>query len=186
MKLYHGSDAGGLQTLTPRLADHGKPYVYLTDNRVAAALYAARAVEPPHYWVPYGFDSDGTPVYHELYSNALYDVYGGKCGYLYQVEAWETQVNPLEGIPGAFTGLSPFSVTDCEALPDVYEWLLREEADGRLRVCRFQEKTPEELDGWYTMIRKEIEKRGQAKLLLRTVSAEKNPKSMGAVEKNSF
>ena len=80
MKLYHGSDAGGLQTLTPRLADHGKPYVYLTDNRVAAALYAARAVEPPHYWVPYGFDSDGTPVYHELYSNALYDVYGGKCG----------------------------------------------------------------------------------------------------------
>lgn len=42
MKLYHGSDAGGLQTLTPRLADHGKPYVYLTDNRVAAALYAAR------------------------------------------------------------------------------------------------------------------------------------------------
>ena len=87
MKLYHGSDAGGLQTLTPRLADHGKPYVYLTDNRVAAALYAARAVEPPHYWVPYGFDSDGTPVYHELYSNALYDVYGGKCGYLYQVEA---------------------------------------------------------------------------------------------------
>lgn len=160
MKLYHGSDAGGLQTLTPRLADHGKPYVYLTDNRVAAALYAARAVEPPHYWVPYGFDSDGTPVYHELYSNALYDVYGRKCGYLYQVEAWETQVNPLEGIPGAFTGLSPFSVTDCEALPDVYEWLLREEADGRLRVCRFQEKTPEELDGWYTMIRKEIEKRG--------------------------
>lgn len=163
MKLYHGSDCGGLQTLEPRLADHGNPCVYLTENRTVASFYTVKAVEPPEYWVPYGFDSDGTPVYHELYPDALREVYGGKRGYLYQVKAAEHQIEPLRKIPGAFSGLSPFFVADCEELPDVYAWLLEEEAAGRLRVGRFDDKTPEELNGWYQMIRKEMTERNLCK-----------------------
>ena len=50
--LYHGSSTGGIQTLQPSTADHGKPYVYFTTSDVSAALYAARVVERPYYWVP--------------------------------------------------------------------------------------------------------------------------------------
>lgn len=160
MTLYHGSGTGGLQTLTPRLADHGQPYVYLAANRVVAAFYCVRAVEPPYYWTPYGFDRDGTPVYHELYPDALRKVYGGKRGYLYRVEPAKAHTNPMEGIPGALIGRSPLPVAECVELPDVCEWLLREEAAGRLRVGRYQKKTREELDGWYAMIRREIAERG--------------------------
>lgn len=155
MRLYHGSGTGGLQMLEPRLADHGTPYVYLTESRIVAAFYTVREVEPPYYWAPYGFDQSGVPLYHELYPDALREVYGGKRGHLYQVEA-ANQTEPLKEIPGAFGGLAPFQVTDCLELPDVSEWLLQEEAEHRLRVSRFREKTQEELNGWYEMIRREI------------------------------
>ena len=55
--LYHGSSTGGIQTLQPFTADHGKPYVYFTTSDVSAALHAARVIERPYYWVPYGYDA---------------------------------------------------------------------------------------------------------------------------------
>ena len=39
MLLYHGSNTLGIKTLKPRLADHDRPYIYLTVNPVVAALY---------------------------------------------------------------------------------------------------------------------------------------------------
>ena len=59
MKLYHGSNTLGIQTLEPRLADHDRPYIYLTVNPVVAALYLSNAVERPYYWFPYGYRMDG-------------------------------------------------------------------------------------------------------------------------------
>ena len=56
IKLYHGSGTGGLPTLEPRLADHGRPYpwwtkgnLYLTANAVVASFYMVKAVDPPYY-----------------------------------------------------------------------------------------------------------------------------------------
>lgn len=90
MRFYHGSNTGGIQVLEPRLADHGRPYVYLTANEAVAAIYLCNAVEKPYYWFPYGFCA-GTdiPVYHELYPNALREVSEGVSGYLYEVEVEE-------------------------------------------------------------------------------------------------
>lgn len=86
MKLYHGSNTGGIRVLEPRLADHGKPYIYLTANEAVAAIYLCNPLEKPYYWFPYGFQK-GTdvPVYHELYPNALREVSEGVSGYIYEV-----------------------------------------------------------------------------------------------------
>ena len=121
-------------------------------SAVVASFYMVKAVEPPYYWAPYGFDAEGTLVYHELYPDALHAVYAGKRGYLYRVEAAEEQIAPLQEIPGAYTAAVPFPVAGCEELPDVYEWLLRAEAEKLLCVSRFHEKTQEELSRWYEQI----------------------------------
>lgn len=157
VKLYHGSGTGGLQMLEPRLADHGRPYLYLTTNAVVAAFYTVKAIDPPHYWVPYGFDQNGSPVYHELYPHALLDVYSGKQGYLYHVEAVENRLVPLPEIPGAYTATIPLAVTGCEALSDVYAYLLCAEAEHGLRISRFYEKKQTELEQWYQQIGEEIQ-----------------------------
>ena len=56
MRLYHGSNILGLDVLKPRVADHERPYVYMTTIDTVAALYLCNAVEKPYYWFPYGFD----------------------------------------------------------------------------------------------------------------------------------
>lgn len=56
MTLYHGSNTGNIQILEPRLADHDKPYIYMTTIDVVAAFYLCNAVEKPFYWFPYGFE----------------------------------------------------------------------------------------------------------------------------------
>ena len=63
MKLYHGSNTLGIEMLKPQLADHDRPYIYLTVNRVVAALYLSNAVERPYYWFPYGYRRDGVVEY---------------------------------------------------------------------------------------------------------------------------
>ena len=49
MLLYHGSNVLGLDVLEPRLADHDRPYVYMTTIDTVAALYLCNAVEKPYY-----------------------------------------------------------------------------------------------------------------------------------------
>ena len=101
MKLFHGSRTVGIEVLEPRLADHDRPYVYMTTNEIVAAFYLCNAVEKPYYWFPYGFAEDGTPVYHELYPHALREVSEGVGGCIYAVEADESQVIPFPNIPVA-------------------------------------------------------------------------------------
>lgn len=81
--LYHGSNIKGLNELKPNLADHDRPYVYLTTIDVVAAFYLCNAVERPYYWFPYGFEG-GIPVYNELYPNALREASEGVSGCIYR------------------------------------------------------------------------------------------------------
>ena len=61
MQLFHGSRTGGIKVLEPRQADHDRPYVYTTTNRIVALLYLCNAVEKPYYWFPYGFPAGASP-----------------------------------------------------------------------------------------------------------------------------
>ena len=47
MILYHGSNTFGIKTLEPHLADHEKPYIYMSTLEIVAGFYMVNAVERP-------------------------------------------------------------------------------------------------------------------------------------------
>ena len=113
MRLYHGSNVLGLDVLKPQLADHDRPYVYMTTIDSVAALYLCNAVEKPYYWFPYGFDETGdVPVYHELYPNAFKEVSEGVSGCIYVVDTNEDQYIPFKNIPCARLGIVPMETPE--------------------------------------------------------------------------
>ena len=123
---------------------------------LVAGFYLVNAVERPYYWFPYGLDPDGTVHYHELYPNALREVFEGKSGCIYTVETDEKDVLPFKNIPCARLGTVPMKVVDCLEIPDCYEWLKEEEALGSFSLCRFEEKTPAQLRVWYNSVLRHI------------------------------
>lgn len=152
MILYHGSSTGGIQVLEPRLADHDRPYIYLSTLRIVAGFYLVNAVDRPYYWFPYGFDKNGGVFYDELYPHALREVSEGKSGYIYTVEAEESAVLPFKDIPCARLGTAPMAVADCQSIPDCYRWLLEQEKAGAFTLLRFEDKTEKQLQWSYNSI----------------------------------
>lgn len=147
--LYHGSSVGGIQTLQPSVADHGSPYVYLSTNNVLAALYAARAVEKPYYWVPYGYDPQGRVTYTEVWKNAFSDVFSGKKGYLYCCEADEKSLLRFPSHHSLRLSQSPVPVARREEIDDLSTWFRQREQEGKFLVQRFESLTQEQLTLWH-------------------------------------
>lgn len=152
MVLFHGSKTADIKVLEPRIADHEKPYVYLSTSEAVAAIYLCSAVEKPYYWFPYGFNENGIPVYHELYPNALREISECVKGYIYTVEADENQLIPFKNIPCARLSEKPLSISGCVEIQDAYELYLKYEREGKMRISRFENKTPEQLRAWYDML----------------------------------
>lgn len=152
MKLYHGSNTAGIAVLQPRQADHDRPYVYLTQNKVVATLYLCNPLEKPYYWFPYGFDKEGKTVYHELYPHALQDVAEGKEGWLYVAEADEDNVQPFAAIPGAYLSTEDVPVQESIYIRDAYAQLLQYEKEGLLHISRFEEKSRQSVENWHAML----------------------------------
>jgi len=156
MLLYHGSSTGDLRILQPFTADHGKPYVYLTTDSVSAGFYAASMVERPYYWFPYGYDANGKPFYSELYPGAFPEAYQRKSGYLYVCEADEKKLLRFASNPNTRLSTEPVAVMRCERIPDLYDWFLQQEKEGRLTIQRYSSFTQEALSIWHEMILEEL------------------------------
>ena len=153
MRLYHGSNTGDLKILEPRQADHDRPYVYMTTIDVVAAFYLCNAVEKPYYWFPYGFDKDSdVPIYHELYPDALKQVSENVSGYIYEVEANDSQVIPFKNIPCARLATKPIEVVNSIRIENAYELFLEYIRQGKMRLGRFEDKSEQQLDWWYSSI----------------------------------
>ncbi|MBQ7123537.1 MAG: hypothetical protein IJO01_02850 [Oscillospiraceae bacterium] len=152
MILYHGSSTFGIETLEPRLADHERPYIYMSTLEIVAGFYMVNAVERPYYWFPYGFGSDGKVEYDELYPDALREVSEGKSGCIYVVEADEKDVLPFKNIPCARLGTVPMKVKKCIEIQNCYEWFLEQEKLGKFRVRRYEDKSEKELLWWNSRI----------------------------------
>lgn len=149
--LYHGSNIKGIKELKPNLADHDRPYVYLTTIDVVASFYLCNAVERPYYWFPYGFDG-GVPVYNELYPNALREVSDGVSGCIYTVHVSESEVIPFANIPCARLAAVPVSVSESLLVGNAYTLFMEYERLGKMRIGRFEDKSPKELEMFYKMI----------------------------------
>lgn len=153
MRLYHGSNTGDIKILEPRQADHDRPYVYMTTIDVVAAFYLCNAVEKPYYWFPYGFDKDSdVPIYHELYPDALKQVSENVSGYIYEVEANDSQVIPFKNIPCARLATKPIEVVNSIRIENAYELFLEYIRQGKMRLGRFEDKSVQQLDWWYSSI----------------------------------
>ena len=164
MKLYHGSNIGDIKVLAPRQADHDRPYVYMTTIDVVAAFYLCNAVEKPYYWFPYGFDRNSDiPIYHELYPDALSQVSEGVSGYIYEVEADDSQVIPFKNIPCARLATEPIEVVNSIRIENAYELFLEYIRQGKMRLGRFEDKTEQQLDWWYSSIADYLEEKDMVK-----------------------
>lgn len=153
MILYHGSNTADIRVLKPNLADHDRPYVYMTTIEVVAAFYLCNGVERPYYWFPYGFEGGSDiPVYHELYPNALKEVSEGVSGYLYEIHAQEDQVIPFKSIPCARLATEPIEVSDCVRVENAYDLFLEYVKQGRMKIGRFEEKSKQQLGWWYSAV----------------------------------
>lgn len=152
MILYHGSNTASIKVLEPKQADHDRPYVYMTTLEIVSAFYLCNAVERPYYWFPYGFTKDNIPIYHELYPNALKEVSDGVSGYIYKVEADESQVIPFKNIPTARLATNPIEVTGEKKIDNSYDYFPESESKGILKIGRFEDKSEQALENWYNMI----------------------------------
>ena len=154
--LYHGSSVGGLQTLQPFTADHGKPYVYFTTNDISAAFYAARAIEKPYYWVPFSYDAQGRITYTEVWSNALAEVFSGKTGYVYCCEADDKTLLRFPTHHSMRLSPGPIAVSRFEKIDDMHEWFLQREREGKLVIQRYESLSPDQLSLWHGMVLEEL------------------------------
>lgn len=152
MILYHGSNIANIKILEPKQADHDRPYVYMTTLEIVSSFYLCNAVERPYYWFPYGFTKENIPIYHELYPNALKEVSDGVSGYIYKVEADESQVIPFKNIPTARLATKPIEVTGEKKIDNSYDYFLECESKGLLKIGRFEDKSEQALENWYNMI----------------------------------
>ncbi|MDD6673943.1 MAG: hypothetical protein PUE46_08145 [Eubacteriales bacterium] len=152
MILYHGSNIANIKILEPKQADHDRPYVYMTTLEIVSSFYLCNAVERPYYWFPYGFTKENIPIYHELYPNALKEVSDGVSGYIYKVEADESQVIPFKNIPTARLATKPIEVTGEKKIDNSYDYFLECESKGLLKIGRFEDKSEKALENWYNMI----------------------------------
>lgn len=149
--LYHGSRTKGIEVLKPNLADHDRPYVYLSTIDVVAAFYLCNAVQRPYYWFPYGFDGE-IPVYNELYPDALREVSEGVSGCIYTIRTAEEDVLPFKNIPCARLSTVSLAVSGEYFVSDAYSLFREYERQGKMKIGHCEDKSPRELEMFYKMI----------------------------------
>ena len=154
--LYHGSPTGGIQTLQPFTADHGKPYVYFSTSDISAALYAARALERPYYWVPYSYDAAGKITYTEVWKNAFAEVFSGKNGYLYCCEADDKKLLRFPTHQSLRLSSEAVPVARAERIENLESWLLQREREGKLVIQRYESLSQDQRSLWHGMVLEEL------------------------------
>lgn len=145
---YHGSKASGIAQLEARSKLHttGEKVVYLTDCLPYALFYIWDA-EHNGYGEKHvtGWVKNGIAYYEEQFSEQLKTFYQGVSGYLYCISD-SPDIKPVEGRDNLFYCSADVSVSKVEPIPDVYEKLLRYEAEGVFNILRYNDQSTERQD----------------------------------------
>ena len=132
--LYHGSILGGLDTILANAKSHtdGGRVAYFTTDRVYA-LVCCRSRE--ENFVTMG-PKDGMQHYFERFPEQLKVMYSGKEGFIYTPISTETLKNTRGN-----SWESPLDVPVflLEHVMDVYVEIIKEEAEGRVIIHRYNE-----------------------------------------------
>lgn len=162
--LYHASQTSNIKILEPRISNHGKPLVYLSQKRENVLVYLSNAVEKhcrengfDHNgvytkWGSYGFNREGVLALDEYYPNATRETYEGVSGYIYSTS--ETG-KPMEDIPFAFVTDKPVEVRGCEFVADAYAALLHAAEQGKIIINSYESSSPQKLNWIEKTVREE-------------------------------
>lgn len=143
--LYHGSITPGITELQVRFQLHGsnQKVVYLTNSIPYALFYIwdSKHNGCSTKYVTGGF-RDGIAFYEEQFPDQLKTFYQGVSGYLYHIP-FTADVQPVENRDGLFFQPNSAAIANVEFVPDVHAALLKYEANGQLRVLRYDDQTDE-------------------------------------------
>lgn len=147
---YHASSAKGIKLLEPRTSNHNIPLIYFSEKRENVLVYLSNAIEKFcketdfaysgvwHKWASYGFDNNGIMTLEEYYPNALLETYKGVSGYIYSAEHINNSDENIK-VSYAVTSRDAVEVTDCEFVEDAYDEIIKAEANGLIKITRFEE-----------------------------------------------
>ena len=142
---YHGSSIGGIAQLQACSNLHitGEKVVYLTDN-VPYALYYIWDTDHNGCSIKHvtGWTKNDIAYYEEQFPNQLETFYQGVSGYLYCISDSEN-IHAVKNRKNMFYCAGDIAVTESTYIPDVYEELMKYEAEGKLVVLRYDEQSAE-------------------------------------------
>ena len=142
---YHGSNIPGITQLEARSKLHNteEKVVYLTDCLPYALFYIWDSehndCSGKHVT---GWVKNGVAYYEEQFPEQLKTFYQGVTGSLYCISD-NPNIKPVEGRDNLYYCPTDVSVSKVEQVFDVYEELLRYEAEGMLTVLRYNEQSSE-------------------------------------------
>lgn len=143
MIAYHGTVAGGLDTLKPFANPQSNlsySCVYLSTCKALAAIYIWKH---PFKWMTFEIPEDGIPLYNESFSGGLAHFYGGVKGYIYTCRG-DFQTDENTTIRHAVVSRQPVRVEAAEVVEDAYAYILRCEREGLLRIHHFEDLSAEQ------------------------------------------
>ena len=142
---YHGSSIGGIAQLQAcsNLHSTGEKVVYLTDN-VPYALYYIWDTDHNGCSIKHvtGWTKNDIAYYEEQFPNQLETFYQGVSGYLYCISDSE-KIQAVKNRKNMFYCAGDIAVTESIYIPDVYEELMKYEAEGKFVVLRYNEQSAE-------------------------------------------
>lgn len=142
---YHGSIISGIAELEvcSKLHNTQEKVVYLTDS-IPYALYYIWDSKHNGYRGKHvtGWVKDGIAYYEEQFPEQLKTFYQGVSGYLYCVSD-NSNIKAVENREHLFFCSANVTVTKAEQIADVYEELLKYEAEGKCIVLRYNEQSTE-------------------------------------------
>ncbi len=130
--------------------------MYFTTSDVSAALYAARIIERPYYWVPYGYDAQGRITYTEVWKKRVCGRVLPQKGYLYCCEADDKALLRFPTHQSLRLSQKAMPVSRADTIEDLGDWFLRREQEGRFVIQRYETLTPAALSLWHGLVLEEL------------------------------
>lgn len=140
---YHGSHTSGIRELEARSLLHNtdEKIVYLTDNIPYALLYVWDADHnkciAKHVT---GWTKNDIAYYEEQFPNQLRTLYQGVSGYLYCIPE-RADIKAVENRENMYYCNNNVSVSSAIYICDVYNELLKYEAEGKFVVARYNDQS---------------------------------------------
>ena len=145
MTYYHGSAVANLTELQPlsKLHQSEEQVVYLSSNLPYVLFYIwdTEKTGSSRKWVT-AWLKDGIAYYEEQFPGQLRAFYEGVRGYVYSVLPGDS-VRSMSQREDLFYSCDPVKVYRTQEIPDVYQMILQYEREGKFKLLRFEESSPE-------------------------------------------